>query len=65
MSYKGQAGVLLHCHLCGQVLGGKTGLSAVDARRLNRGKRRVWRPYGGEVCHICLKETLKQAARRA
>jgi len=51
------------CHMCGRPLAGLPSLSTVQMRKLNRSKRRVWRPYGGNLCHNCLKNAVKHAAR--
>jgi len=51
------------CSICGQPLAGLPHLSTVETRKLNRSKRRIWRPYGGQLCHNCLKKTLKQRVR--
>lgn len=48
-----------HCALCGAVLQGMP--------RLRKGShesiRPPTRPYGGNVCHRCLREALKRAVR--
>lgn len=51
------------CFSCGQPLAGVPHLSPVKMHKLNRSKRRIWRPYGGQLCHNCLKNALKHAAR--
>ncbi|MCK4439462.1 50S ribosomal protein L34e [Candidatus Bathyarchaeota archaeon] len=52
-----------HCHLCGRPIGGIPHLSPSETRKLDRTKKRVCRPYGGQLCPDCLKKALKQAAR--
>jgi large subunit ribosomal protein L34e len=51
------------CEVCGRPLGGKSRLTAREVGRLNRTKKVIWRPYGGQVCASCLKNALRQAAR--
>jgi len=51
------------CSICGQPLAGRPHLTPVEIRKFNRSRRRIWRPYGGQLCHNCLKKTLKQGAR--
>lgn len=51
------------CSICNQPLAGIPHLTPVEMRKLNRSKRKIWRPYGGQLCHNCLKKTLKQSAR--
>ncbi len=63
--YKEKMTAPRHCCLCGQPLGGATRLSPLKASKLNRSERRVWRPFGGQLCHSCLKIGLRQAARKA
>jgi len=61
--YKREVSALPRCYLCGQPLAGIPHLSTSEIRKLNRSKRRIWRIYGGQLCHNCLKKALKQAAR--
>lgn len=51
------------CFVCGQPLAGTPRGGSTEIRKLNRTKRRIWRPFGGQVCHNCLKVALKQAVR--
>ncbi len=51
------------CAMCGKPLAGISHLSPVRIRKLDRSKRKIWRPYGGQICHNCLKRTLKQSVR--
>lgn len=51
------------CHLCGQPLAGIPSLSQSAMSKLNRTKKRVGRPYSGQLCHNCHREALKEAAR--
>ncbi|NWG10379.1 50S ribosomal protein L34e [Candidatus Bathyarchaeota archaeon] len=51
------------CAMCGQLLSGISRLTPSKVRKLNRTKRKIWRLHGGNLCHNCLKNALKQAAR--
>lgn len=51
------------CRMCNQPLAGIARLATAGIRKLNRTKRRIWRPYGLELCHKCLKTALKQAIK--
>ncbi|MGB9740370.1 MAG: 50S ribosomal protein L34e [Candidatus Bathyarchaeia archaeon] len=61
--YKKASASTPKCISCKKPLAGIPHLTAVAVHKLNRGKRRVWRPYSGVLCHNCLKSALKQAAR--
>ncbi|MEM3640905.1 MAG: 50S ribosomal protein L34e, partial [Candidatus Bathyarchaeia archaeon] len=61
--YEREVGAYPRCYLCGQPLAGIPHLSTSQTRKLNRSKRRIWRLHGGKVCHNCLKNALKIAAR--
>jgi large subunit ribosomal protein L34e len=63
--YKQKISATAHCGLCGQPLAGIAHLTPLKASKLSRSKRRVWRPYGGQLCHECLKLNLRQIARKA
>ncbi|MGB9854044.1 MAG: 50S ribosomal protein L34e [Candidatus Bathyarchaeales archaeon] len=51
------------CSHCSKPLTGVPRLSPSKMGKLNRTRRRIWRIYGGQLCHNCLKAALKQAAR--
>lgn len=51
------------CALCKKPLAGIPRLKTAKLHKLNRTKRRIWRLHGGKICHNCLKNALKQAAR--
>jgi large subunit ribosomal protein L34e len=51
------------CHSCGKPLAGTSQTFSSRASRLNKSKKTVWRPYGGQICHNCLKTALKHTAR--
>jgi large subunit ribosomal protein L34e len=61
--YRLRAGAAQRCLVCKRPLAGVPRLSRVMASKLSRGKKRILRPFGGQVCHDCLKRGLKQAAR--
>lgn len=61
--YKLEATTLQRCQICNQPLAGIRHMSALGASKLNRSKKRISRSYGGQICHNCLKTSLKQAAR--
>ncbi|MCS7115429.1 MAG: 50S ribosomal protein L34e [Candidatus Bathyarchaeota archaeon] len=52
------------CFLCGKPIAGIPRLNPAEIRKQNRSKRKVSRPYGRQVCHNCLENALKQAARQ-
>jgi len=51
------------CAFCKKPLSGSPRLTSAEMRKLNYAKRRVWRPYGGQICPECLKTGLKRAIR--
>lgn len=53
----------LLCTICDKPLAGIPHGAQKEMRKLNRSKKRIWRPYGGQICHNCLKNALKQAVR--
>ncbi|MEM2105611.1 MAG: 50S ribosomal protein L34e [Candidatus Bathyarchaeia archaeon] len=61
--YKKKLNATPTCVLCKKPLAGMPRLTTVEMRKLNRTKRRIWRLHGGKICHSCLKNALKQAAR--
>lgn len=52
-----------HCFRCGRVLPSVPVLISSKLRSLPASERRLQRMYGGQLCHICLQEALKQAVR--
>jgi len=52
-----------HCVQCGRILPSVPMLIPSKMRSLPASQRRLQRIYGGQLCHICLKEALKQAVR--
>jgi large subunit ribosomal protein L34e len=61
--YKKEVTSQLRCYMCGQALAGIPHLATPKMRKLDRSERRIWRIYGGKLCHNCLKNALKHAAR--
>lgn len=53
----------LSCVLCNKLLAGIGHRTPARMRKLNRSKKRICRPYGGKICHNCLKNSLKQTVR--
>jgi len=53
------------CSRCGGELAGTQRLIPSKSRKLPASQRRIERVYGGQLCHDCLRVTLRQAARRA
>jgi len=63
LHYKQEGASLTKCCVCGQPLAGIPSFTRAKIRKINRSKKRIQRPYGGNLCHNCLKNALKQAAR--
>ncbi|MEM3641787.1 MAG: 50S ribosomal protein L34e [Candidatus Bathyarchaeia archaeon] len=61
--FKSEVTASSSCGLCKKPLAGVPRLSPSKMRKLNRTRRRIWRIYGGQLCHDCLKTAIKQAAR--
>jgi len=51
------------CANCRRFLSGIPRLLPTEIRKLPKTHRRPERPYGGYLCHQCLQELTKQAAR--
>ncbi|MBE0511813.1 50S ribosomal protein L34e [Candidatus Bathyarchaeota archaeon] len=51
------------CARCGRALSGLPRSNPSGLRKLPVSQRRVERMYGGHLCHSCLRDLLKQAAR--
>ncbi|MEM3442737.1 MAG: 50S ribosomal protein L34e [Candidatus Bathyarchaeia archaeon] len=60
--YKKETGTPPHCHLCGRPLSGVP-RNQSELRKLNKSRKRIWRPFGGQVCGNCLKTALSKAVR--
>jgi len=52
-----------YCARCGQMLLGVPRLTSSKIRKLPASQRRVERMYGGQLCHSCIRNLLKQAVR--
>ncbi len=51
------------CSICGAQLGGVPRLNPSSLRGLTKTEKRPERIYGGTLCHRCLANILKEAAR--
>ena len=63
--YKREKTDVARCSRCGQVLSGVPHSTSSNLRKLTATQRRLERVYGGQLCHTCVRELLKQAARGA
>ncbi|MBS7632460.1 50S ribosomal protein L34e [Candidatus Bathyarchaeota archaeon] len=63
VQYKKEIGAKPRCRVCGQVLAGFSSESSLRMRKSNKTARRVSRLHGGRLCHLCLRASLKKAAR--
>jgi len=61
--YKREKIGVSHCTQCGRVLSGLPRLIPSKLHRLPASQRRLKRMYGGQLCHGCLQDLLKNAAR--
>ncbi|MEM3641656.1 MAG: 50S ribosomal protein L34e [Candidatus Bathyarchaeia archaeon] len=61
--FKLEAAAQSSCSRCSKPLNAVPRLSPSQMGKLNRTRRRIWRIYGGQLCHSCLKTALKHAAR--
>jgi len=52
-----------HCIRCGQSLAGIPRLTPSKLGKLYPTQRKIQRPYGGQLCHKCLRELIKETAR--
>jgi large subunit ribosomal protein L34e len=52
-----------HCVKCGRLLPSVPKLAPSKLHSLPASQRRLQRMYGGQFCHVCLQEALKQAVR--
>jgi len=52
-----------HCAQCGRVLPSVPMLIPSKLRSLPASKKSLQRMYGGQLCHVCLQEALRQAVR--
>jgi len=61
--FKGEIGALSRCSRCGQQLAGISSSNPLKSRKSDLSRKKVWRIYGGQLCHSCLKTALRQSAR--
>jgi large subunit ribosomal protein L34e len=61
--YKQERPDARQCSRCGGELSGVPRLVPSKIRKLPANQRRVERMYGGQLCHGCLRDLLKQAIR--
>jgi large subunit ribosomal protein L34e len=54
-----------HCVHCGQYLAGLPRLSPTELSKLSPTKRKIERPFGGQLCHNCLRQLIKQTIKTA
>jgi|Deesub1362B_J571_1020462.scaffolds.fasta_scaffold00317_25 large subunit ribosomal protein L34e len=52
------------CFLCRKPLSGMPRVNGVKTHKLNYTKKKIWRLYGNKICPKCLKNAIKQAARK-
>lgn len=52
-----------HCGRCGAILHGVPRARPVDSKRLAKTEKRPERPYGGVLCSMCLRDTIKVESR--
>ena len=61
--YKQEKPDVRQCSRCGRELPGVPRSVPSKVRKLAPSQRRVERIYGGQLCHGCLRDLLKEAAR--
>ncbi len=52
-----------HCALCNAILSSVPAERPYRIRALAKTKRRPERPYGGMLCHMCMREKIKAGVR--
>lgn len=52
-----------HCVKCGRLLPSIPKLASAKMHSLPASQKRLQRMYGGQLCHVCLQDALKQAVR--
>ena len=63
--YKREKPGVPRCGRCGRELSGVPRLIPSELRKLPASQRRIQRVYGGQLCHDCLRDLLKQTVRSA
>jgi large subunit ribosomal protein L34e len=61
--FRGEKIAASYCAKCGQMLLGVRRVTSSKLRKLSASQRRVERMYGGQLCHSCIRDLLKQAVR--
>ncbi|MEM4481166.1 MAG: 50S ribosomal protein L34e [Desulfurococcaceae archaeon] len=61
--YEGEKPDRAKCAICGKELQGVPALRSSQVSKLAKTEKRPERPYGGMICHQCLKRGLKEASR--
>lgn len=61
--YKREKPSVPRCSRCGRELSGIPRLIPSELRKLPASQRRIKRMYGGQLCHECLRDLLKQTVR--
>lgn len=51
------------CPRCNRILSGVPKLTQSKASKLTASQKRIRRMYGGQLCHACLRDLLKQTIR--
>ncbi|UCH69906.1 MAG: 50S ribosomal protein L34e [Candidatus Bathyarchaeota archaeon] len=63
--YRHEKATVSSCTKCGQPLAGVPRSTPSELRKLAASQKRLNRVYGGQLCHNCVRELLKQAVRSA
>lgn len=63
--YKREKPSVPRCSRCGRGLSGIPRSIPSELRKLPASQRRIERMYGGQLCHACLRDLLKQTVRSA
>jgi large subunit ribosomal protein L34e len=61
--YKREKPDVSRCSRCGRELSGIPRLIPSELRKLSASQRGIERIYGGQLCHGCLRDLLKQTVR--
>lgn len=65
LHYKKDKTKRAHCSRCGQYLAGLPHLSPTQLQKFTPTERKIERPFGGQLCHNCLRQLIKQTIRTA
>lgn len=55
----------VHCVNCGRILAGVPRKTPVELSGISKSEKRPQRIFAGQLCHACLRESLKLAVRGA